>query len=322
MEEILAFTVVAELPHDLALTNNLAVYAFEEAPPWTGWDENTMAGLIGYHGLTLDLGRLPTYRIVFRRARVRSRLPLQAADKAFGEWVTPLLSRWTRVRRRLSYHVAAAIGLHELVTVAGITALLPTRQLPSDTGPTWTEHRVMLALEVLNDFLVALGVESRDARIGPISRSDLPAMVPITVETQPVPTPRRQGGHWLAPLHGWRPVARGRARDIAEAESAAALFRAAREHETAWFPVLELTHTARRDGLAGRYSAGVLSAGTGIEILLSTLVRKVGPIRGWSPQKIEGVLDCGLANILRIHIPALLHTTVDLADAATPWGHW
>src|SRR5205807_2088809 len=154
---------------------------------------------------------------------------------------------WRRLKRRVVYRVASIVGLHEFVTAAAITAFLPTRYLPVDVGPAWTEHRVLLALQVLNDFLVALGIEANDPRIGPVYRSDLPPLVPVIVETQPVPTPKRQGGDWLAPLHDWFPARARSLRENDEIERAASLFRAEREKVTPWFPVLELTHTARRD---------------------------------------------------------------------------
>jgi hypothetical protein len=208
------------------------------------------------------------------------------------------------------------------VTAAAITAFLPTRHLPVDAGPAWTEHRILLALQVLNEFLVALGIEANDPRIGPVYRSDLPPLVPVIAETQPVPTPKRQGGDWLAPLHDWFPAHARSLREHNEVERAASLFRAEREKETPWFPVLELTHTARRDGMAGRYSSSVLSAGTAIEMLLSTVNTEAGRTRGWSQEKIDAILTSGYKNILVAQIPKALQVSIDIDDDSTPWGAW
>jgi hypothetical protein len=321
MEEILVHSVIAELPHDLAMSD-VAVFAFEEGPAWRDWDERSMARLIGYEP-RLDPNRRPQFRIVFRRVRVRGQLPLQAADKSFRDWVTPLLPRHGGLARRLAYLLFSSLGLRRHVTVAGITAFLPTAGLPADTGQAWTEERISKALEVLNDFLIALAVETQDARIGAIVRSDLPPRLPIVIETQPVPTPRRQGHHGLVALHdAWWPTSARQLRPLAEVERASTLFRAARENRTVWFPVLELTHGARRDGLAGRYSASALAAATGIEVLVGTTVREVGLARDLARTRIAGILDSGLKNILTAHLPDLLRTTVNLDDEASAWGRW
>ena len=289
MEQILALTVVAELPHDLGM-HDTAVFAFEEGTPWTGWDAESMAGMVGYTKGPVE-GRVPTFRLTFRRMKTRTRLPLYAADKAFGKWVTPLLTRRQRIRRRIGMSLARIIGLREMVTVVGITAFLPARLVPDPTEE-WVEIRVGKALDVLNEFLIALGIEAQDARVGPVTRSDLPPSVPLIAEEQPVPAGKRIGTNWLVSLHPWRPNAHGGLRNPDVLMEAATLFRAATRNTMVGFR-LELSHLARRDALAGRYSASIVSSATSIEILFSTLAREMGPIRGWSQSKIDGALDSG-----------------------------
>ena len=320
METIVALTVVAELPHDLKISGR-AVFAFERSKPWAGWDERSMATLAGYPP-SLAEGRTPTFRLAFERTRIRSRLPLQAADKAFGRWIRPLLSKRQRMRRRIGLALASITGLRETVSVCGLTAFIPARLVPDDPTDGWIEERIAIAIEMLNGFLVALGVESGDARIGPITRGDLPAMVPVIAEEQPVDPSERRGLSWLVPIHPWRPNSRGGLRDEQSLMNAATLFRGALEGTTVWFPVLELGHLARRDGLAGRYSASIISAASAIEVLLSTIVREVGQIRGWSPSPIEGAIGSGLKNLLVNHVPPLLKISVDLEDHTSPWGLW
>ena len=222
MEEILAHTVIAELPNDLAVPH-AGIFAFETGPPWHGWDQASMSRLIGY-SRPLDPDRRPQFRITLRRVRVRTQLPLQAAEKAFGDWVSPLISRRARLTRRLGYALLSTAGLRPYVTVAAITAFLPTVGLPDDVGPTWTNRRIDQALEVLNEFLVTLGIEANDARIGPIIRGDLPPRIPIVMETQPVPTAQRQGGHVVVPMHNaWWPNVSAGVRSAMDIENASAL---------------------------------------------------------------------------------------------------
>lgn len=320
MEEILVVTVVAELPSDLGI-ENVGVFSFEDAPPWEGWDAPSMANLI--HFLRpLEQNRRPEFRIMFRRARVRTRLPLQAADKAYSDWVDPLLQRRRRMYRRIAYTVLAAIGMREFITVAAITAFLPAHEVAEDLGPSWIEQRTTLALAVLNEFLICLGVEANDPRVGPIYRTDLPARLPVLTEIQPVPTAWRVGHNTMTTLHDWFPAVRPRQRDPEHLDRAAALFRATHEGETPWFAVLELTHTARRDGMAGRYASAVLTAGTGIEVLVATIITHAGRLRGWPPARIDGILGSGLKNMVLDHVPRALDVRVDIDDPETPWGTW
>ena len=67
-------------------------------------------------------------------------MPLQAADRTYGDWVRPLLSRRRRLARRVGYRVAAILGLREAVTVADLTAFVPTCLLPEDLDLEWVER--------------------------------------------------------------------------------------------------------------------------------------------------------------------------------------
>jgi len=320
METILALTVVAELPHDLGIDGQ-AVFAFEHGAPWQEWDEVSMAGLAGYPPAMAE-GRRPKFRLAFERCRVRSRLPLQAADKTFGRWVMPLLPARQRLRRRVGLRLASILGLREMVTVVSITAFIPEGDLPPDPFDGWYEARIGMAIDVLNEFLVALGIQRGDPRIGPVSRSDLPPVVPLIAEKQPVEGTKREGSTWLVPLHPWVPNPVTEPLDHQELLHAATLFRGGIEGTTPWFSVLEVGHHAIRDGLAGRYGPSVVSAATCVEILLSTVVRTVGPVRGWSKERIDGALGSGLKNVLTVHVAKLLAVSVDLEDESAVWGRW
>ena len=74
--------------------------------------------------------------------------------------------------------------------------------------------------------------------------------------------------------------------------------------------------------MAGRFTASVLAAGTGVELLVSTVVREVGQVRGLDEDRITRILGCGLKNILRQPLPGILRTDIDLDDDTSPWGHW
>lgn len=223
--------------------------------------------------------------------------------------------------RRVGLPLARMIGMREMVSVVAVTAFMPSRQMP-EPDKEWVDLRIAIALDVLNEFLIALGVQARDARVGPITRSDLPPAVPMIIEEQPVPDGQRVGAHHVFNLHPWMPSGGTTTRDPDLLMAAATLFRAAREGTTAWFPVLELGHLARRDAVAGRFAASIVSAATSIEILLSTVVREVGPIRGWDDGRISGALESGFKNIATVHVPKLLGISVDIDDVTTAWGRW
>jgi hypothetical protein len=320
MEEIIAFTVVLELPHDLGF-DNVAVFGFEDGPAWEGWDEASMARMIRFDR-ELEAGRRPMCRVMLRQTRVRSRLPLQAADKVYSGWVLPLLPLRHRVLRRLVYRVASLWGLRETATVAAVTAFLPSAGTPDTPDPEWVQEQVQDAIAVLNRLLICVGIEGNNPRVGPIYVADLPALVPVIFETQPVATKRRTGGTFLHPLHQWLPTTLKQDGHFDELQRASDLFRSVQERRTPWFLVLDLTHTARRDGAAGRHESAVIGAATAIEVMAATLVQEVGAIDGWPHARIENVLKAGFRNLLVSHLPGLLRQPVDIDDATTPWGRW
>ncbi|HKO38903.1 MAG TPA: hypothetical protein VJU14_11110 [Solirubrobacterales bacterium] len=205
--------------------------------------------------------------------------------------------------------------------MAAVTAFVPSREVPDDPFEGWFEERIGMAIDVLNEFLVALGVCLGDPRVGPVSRSELPAAVPLIAEEQPSSGEEREGSTWIVPIHPWIPNPSDET-DPQAVFDAATLFRGAVEGTTPWFPVLEQGHIGLRDGLAGRYGASIVSAATSIEILLSTVVRSVGPVRGWSEDRIAGALGSGLKNLLTVHVPKLLPVSIDISDEATVWGNW
>jgi hypothetical protein len=320
MDEVAAVTVVMELPHDVGL-DNVGVFGFTKGPLWPGWTREQAGNYVQFLG-AVEPGRCPVHRIVFKRVRVRSRLPLYASDRTFGDWGAALLPRHKRRLRKAMQRLFGTIGLFEEVSVAAVTWFTPAGALPDLSQGEHREARIEEALSVLNDFLVCLGVEGNDPLLGPLARVDLPAAVPMLLETQPVPTASRRGISWLTPMHAWMPSVRRRIRDPAEVAAAAALFRAAYEKETVWFRVLELSHAARRDVVAGRYAGTVLTAATSVEVLVSTAVREVARVRNWSNTKIDGVLGAGFKNLLETHLPALLGMSIDLEDPADPFGAW
>jgi hypothetical protein len=175
---------------------------------------------------------------MFKRAAVRTHLPLQAAEVTFGAWAARLMNRRERFQRWYRLRRFIRRGLEEMRTVAALTRYIDVEQLPDPYGDVvdFLRDKELLygsefdtALRDLNDFLVALGISTHELAIGPVAPADLPAKVPVIVErAERAGDGRRVGWTELHDLHLRLPDL---ARDTREAQfvsNAVAIFDASR----------------------------------------------------------------------------------------------
>lgn len=314
----MALTSVIELPHNLAVPA-FQVWTYRRGEPFEGWTPDQMGGLVGLP-VAVENDRVPTHRISFRQTRMRSRLPLRAADKTFGAWVRPLLPWRERVLRRINYTRRVIGGYRPQMTVAAVTEFIPTAGLSPDDFDV--NEKARDAVDVLNEFLVCLGIQSNDALVGPLALADLPAIAPVVFEVQPVETGRRDGGQEMAVLHDWAPVLLDEPRARSEIDAAASMFRAQREGGEVLFQVLELSHTARREATAGRFGIAVLLAGTAVEVMFTAIMHEGWTARGLRPQALNGALNSGFRNVVTMHAGRVLGVSLDVDDPETAVGRW
>lgn len=261
----------------------------------------------------------------FRRVRTRGRNPFRATEKAFEPVLTrPNDGLTKRVRRKLSFLTAPStlrgIEWRCVVQVTRIerVAFPQDEQRSENVTYEWLSDQFEIALTKLNELLVAAAAVSRDPAIGPIAPPELPPAVPFIASRIGENDP---GLRSLLLLH---PGPQGKADDLSDDEVQHIFNITARQHGPGhpFFPMGEAMTEARRALARGRSAQAVLELGIAFELLVATLVRELGPRRGYDVQKIEGVLDAGLKNILQDHVPKLVQVDVDLGDATTEFGEW
>jgi hypothetical protein len=317
--DVSVFTAFVLLPHDLQLRDEV-LFGYDDAEPWDGWTRHTMGALIGLDG-PVEEGTTPACRLIFRSARGRLRISPARADGAFDDLVLPVLSRSRRVRRRIGATAAGLVARQPVRTAVAISLYAVDRE-GSYLSDEAAQPRAKEALDALNDFLAALSMGGDDALVGPLAAGDLPVAVPYVSEVVPGydKAPRRTDG--MAGLHVWAPELLDIPRPAAEIEQAAAMFRAWREDREPAFPVLELSHTAVRDLLAGRRRTAAITASTTIDMLIELVLRRAWLPAGLPAGELQAALEDRPREQLETHLARVLQEHIDLRDINSPPGRW
>ena len=321
-EPVTRLSFILALPFDVGYPNNSTSTVLDRNEIFRGWEGVDAVVFPGGMPLSkllphLDVGLRPATGFWFRRAKIKNASPFAVTDKTFGA----LLGRRGGLVGRLRDRVALLRAPSNLRGVEWRTAVQLTRisTAPSGIDPEgWVSDQFDLGLSKLNELLIATAAVARDSNIGPISRADLPMAVPFLLGPADGSAPTEKS---LMLLHYG---AQGKADDMSDEALSHAFNLAARQHGAGhpFFAMGEAMVESRRAFTRGRYGHAVLEMGVAFEVLVATVVREGGQARGYSPQKIQGILDAGLKNILTDHMPKLLGSAVDLDDPSTPFGQW
>jgi hypothetical protein len=94
-------------------------------------------------------------------------------------------------------------GLEAPVTVIGATRFLPVERWPRGRAAQEELMRAELdvALDDLNDYIIALGLVTNDARRRPVAAGDLPFLCPVVLEGVPMAEGQRVGTNFIYPIH-------------------------------------------------------------------------------------------------------------------------
>jgi hypothetical protein len=317
--DVSAFTVFVVLPHDLQLHDE-ALFGYNDGEPWDGWTREAMGALIGLDG-PVDKGTTPACRLIFRRAHGRLRMPPARADREFDDLVLPTLSLGRRVSRRIGSAAAGLVSRRTTRTAAAISLYAIDRD-GSYLSDEAAQTRAKEALDALNDFLAALSMGGGDALVGPLAAGDLPVAVPYVSEVVPGYEKLCRRSDGMAGLHVWAPELLDIPRPMTDVEQAAAMFRAWREGREPAFPVLELSHTAVRDLLAGRRGMAAITAGTAIDVLIGLVLRRAWLAAGLRSGDLQPALDAKPREQLQTHVARILQQRIDLRDVNSPPGRW
>lgn len=104
-------------------------------------------------------------------------------------------------------------------------------------------------------------------------------------------------------------------------EEAQAVARA-QEEEPPFMPSSEMLYAAYRALMGGRFREAVLDAGTGIELLVNTSIREIGPQQGDSDESVERALNKGFASRVRDDFARLFGFAQTPDESEDALGEW
>lgn len=320
-EPVLALTFLLELPQCLRITDS-CIRAAEPGEPWEGWAHKAMEFSAEFS--SIPVGSRPSYAIRIGQARVRGRMPLDAALRTFKDWDYGINSRFLRWRQRLILRVAAIRGKWDLRTTSLVTLFVTSEQLPDDRelfSHSWLLRMLDEVLIVLNQYLVSLAAITDEWQISSITRLDLQRHVPFSAKLDP-PVPGWNDFVSGFDAHPYLPNDRPGERPGEELSKAIAMVQSNRSGRMPFFQFLELYQSAEHHLNSGRSGQAVIASCTATEVFVNTLFREAGQALGRSQREIDGTLNCGFSNQLKDHLPKLLDDEVNLDDEKSPAGRW
>jgi hypothetical protein len=324
--DVLIVTHILELPIHLGLANQVQSWFDVRSDVFVGWSDEEKARLVYAPAEKVPFGKSPTDRFVFSSATVRQQLPLEAADRAFGHFRRPLVNKQTWEQFLNDFSVRTARGWYADVSVVAASRFLAMSHWPDSID----EQRAVLVAELaasislLNRFLVALGATTGRPNLGPIAVGDLPAVVPVVLEVVPPPVSGRVGTSFAYParvlgIHDFL----SQSLDDESLNVANQIAVAHDEGGMPFFAVLDLVQQAIRLIDEGRHTSGVIACGTGVEVLIATVIREVGRLRGETDADIQDKLRSGFRNIVVDHLPNYIGAGVEIGVGTTdPIGVW
>jgi hypothetical protein len=293
-----------ELPFDIGMPNN-STMCFQ-GDPFPGLEEIEFSAAPGAP-VRRGLNQLTSF--LFRRVELQFE-PLEGMMRVFPE-----LPRDMGLPKMESSVTA--------VSMSRITYFPTSWDTQSEQQRTdWFDAQFEDCFEKMNLYLTTLGIASSDAYCGPISRLDLPAVIPYVfssiVENSSNSSNPIRGAYTL---HGQVPFRRGTIpREVVDRAHKILGERVAGRH--IFFDPGIFMLSARRSLADGLYEQAIVQAQTCIEMIINVIIREVAPLRGKAPQKVKDILTASFRNRVVDHIGKLTGVTVDLKDISTPVGNW
>lgn len=316
------FSVVSffiELGFDVGLPDGSSLVLLEEETPFSGWDGLPWRPTPGMPPLPGAGGPTPSTSIFYRRVSLRTR-PFRATDLAFGSVIHASRGRRSlRVARRLRARVVG-VRSRESQTVVHVMRL--TAEPVAAAGEIDTDcisKQFDICLATLNQHLTSIAIVAQDVGIGPVSRRDLPALIPCLVS-------QVTGGsvtnssltfvlHWNVPHEkGIIPPSLYSAATRLTVDT--------RMGRAALAPFGEQWLAANRALSEGRLRVAVLEAQTAMELLINSLIREGGPALGYDELKVTGILAAPFKSRVADHLGTICGAAVRIDDRDNAFGHW
>lgn len=300
------------LPFDVPVPQNTTATVFE-AGFFVGWEEVRISPFPSLPPWP-EPGLSPGTSFWLRRTEVSVEDSIGAISDAFADQFPTTM----RPRRRRKVTPITATR-----AVVQITRIAPA---PSDAseeaGEAWLSGQFDRALEDLNEFLVILASVTGEASIGPVAKQELPPAFPFfltSLEESASGAPQDEPSLFL--LH----VGTEGEIDLippGRFEHVGAVQAKHRGEGHPFFPYAEAMVSARRSLLFGRAGQAALEAGTAAELLITTVIREVGPLRGVDPRKLQNVIDGPFRSRFEHHLGPMTGLGGELTDSASPAGAW
>ncbi|MGA9636846.1 MAG: hypothetical protein WBQ41_16540 [Solirubrobacterales bacterium] len=292
--EVAALSWLVELPRDLGLKENVHMTRANSETVIPGWD-NTQ--FIPGRVQTQETTVVPLQRLRFRRAHLRTGLPNEAAERAFGSELRQFKNSRASKKHHRRVERDVERGVKEWKTVCQLTRWYWGDEVPDPPESRWDPGRDSIyrqhfneLLDELDLWLQAYGLISGELDIGSIALHDLPSEVPWIIQLQGGPYADTHVFDGMLPIHGKRPelisaegnpdAAKGAMKLVYDGPQAYPFFNG-----------FSLVFQAQAHALAGRGRQSVMDMGTGVEALVSEVVRGALTLRGGTEAGVNKLLS-------------------------------
>lgn len=305
-----------ELPYDIG-ANLMHAWTYERAAPWRGWDPASMARLIGVPA-ALPRGVRPQYRVAFRRTPCRRPDSSASVALAFPEAFRTGQSRLRSLIDIAKLRFRALAGTKQDRTVVAVTHWQGVSERAGDEERD--EPQISRDVAALNDFLAAYSLVSDDPLLGPLTVAELPSVAPMIGVTGSEDGPVALQG--FVSVSPWRQALLEIPREEEDLIRAAIMFDVELSGDDPTFRVIALLHEALRDVTAGRFVRSVMFAGTAIELLVTSTIKRAWVPMGLDPTRLSGALSAPFRSQLEHQLAKVLGVEIDLAARGTPVAEW
>jgi hypothetical protein len=219
MPPVTCFTFFLEVGRLLPVPATQIMLYDDRTPEWDGWAPAMLPILAGAREnpprFSDDV--VPGHRIAFRDVEVSVTTPLGAAETAYEDWLSPVLSP---ARNELRDSVRARIGdtIRARQTVVALTRYVPESAHPGSDEMTvgWLTDVFRDCLAHLNRLLDHLSLIVRDWAIAAVEYRDLPGLLPVLLQSSHADSSQRvRGSTFVIPIHDDNPHAHHLAPDDA-----------------------------------------------------------------------------------------------------------
>lgn len=191
---------------------------------------------------------------------------------------------------------------------------------PSVLTEEWRFAQLRVALDRLNQYLLAAATVHGDPELAPIAPQDLPPLVFGMGWNLPRHFDAFEGiDFWTYLLHD-RSSNRPR-NPLTRAEADLAMWMSV-EHNHPLVPSSHLFLSAEQAMHRGQLTHAIVDSGTAVEMLVAAAVRSLAEDQGYSEKKLEGVMEAPFANLVKHHFASFLGYATNPKASDDALGIW